>query len=393
MTNEPDREKPNVNPVGLKRFVGVHYYVRDLKRSQRFYTERLGFAETGGSVEGLVRAGRQRSLVFEAGDCVVVCSEPVGSGGRAARYLSRHPDGIGTLAFEVRDIEQAFAYLDAHGGNPIDEIRTEAEGDGWLKTFSIATPFGDTTFRFMERHDYAPLFPGMQRYPAPRGGDNPFGFSSFDHVTSNFQTMSPALLWLEHVMGLTRFWGVQFHTRDLDAGTEEHGSGLRSTVMWDATSSVKFACNEPYRPFFKSSQINLFHEDNQGDGVQHVAIASSDIISAVRGLRARGVQFMPTPRAYYEQLPERLKREGVENIEEDIQELAELGILVDGAARGSYLLQIFLQDSASLYESREAGPFFFEIIQRKGDQGFGAGNFRALFESIEREQTAGRDPA
>jgi 4-hydroxyphenylpyruvate dioxygenase len=121
-----------------------------------------------------------------------------------------------------------------------------------------------------------------------------------------------------------------------------------------------------------------------------VALATPDILSAVRGLRARGVEFMPTPHAYYELLPERLRREGVERIGENIAELEELGILVDGQARGAYLLQIFLKDSAGLYGSAEAGPFFFELISRKGDQGFGAGNFRALFESIEREQ--GRGP-
>jgi 4-hydroxyphenylpyruvate dioxygenase len=106
----------------------------------------------------------------------------------------------------------------------------------------------------------------------------------------------------------------------------------------------------------------------------------------VRGLRERGVEFMPTPSTYYELLPERLEREGVKHIDEDVRELQELGILVDGQARGAYLLQIFLKDSAGLYGSPDAGPFFFELIQRKGDQGFGAGNFRALFESIEREQ-------
>jgi len=161
--------------------------------------------------------------------------------------------------------------------------------------------------------------------------------------------------------------------------------------MWDPATGIKFANNEPYRPAFKNSQINLFHEDNRGDGVQHLALATRDIIAAVRGLRARGVEFMRTPDTYYELLPERLQREGVERIDEDIAELKELGILVDGAARGAYLLQIFLKDSAGLYGSPEAGPFFFEIIQRKGDPGFGAGNFRALFESIEREQNEAKE--
>jgi 4-hydroxyphenylpyruvate dioxygenase len=160
--------------------------------------------------------------------------------------------------------------------------------------------------------------------------------------------------------------------------------------MWERATRIKFANNEPYRPQFKGSQINIFHEDNRGDGVQHVALATRDIIAAVRGLRARGVEFMPTPDAYYELLPERLRREGVERIEEDIAELRDLRILVDGSAKGAYLLQIFLKDSAGLYNSPDAGPFFFELIQRKGDQGFGAGNFRALFESIEREQLESR---
>lgn len=385
MTADP-QTKARRNPLGLRRLIGVHYYVRDLERSRHFYTERLDFSETGCSIEALEKAGKQRSLVFEAGDCAIVCSEPVGEGGRAARYLGRHPDGIGTLAFEVDDIDTTFELLDRNGGNPIDEIQTDRDDSGWIKTFSTTTPFGDTTFRFIQRDGYRGLFPGMRVYDEPRGGKNGFAFSRIDHVTSNFQTMSPALLWLEHVMGFERFWDVQFHTQDVTGDDIERGSGLRSAVMWEPSSAIKFANNEPYRPHFKSSQINLFHEDNRGDGVQHVALCTDGIIETVRGLRARGVQFMPTPRSYYEMLPERLKREGVESIDEDIEDLAELGILVDGEAKGAYLLQIFLKDSASLYESSDAGPFFFEIIQRKGDQGFGAGNFRALFESIEREQ-------
>jgi 4-hydroxyphenylpyruvate dioxygenase len=380
--------------LGLKNLLGIHYYVRDLERSRRFYTERLDFAETGRSSEALTVAGRQRSLVFEAGGCAVVCSEPVGDGGRAARYLSRHPDGVGTLAFEVEDIDATYQALDQGGGNPISEVITAPQDGGWFKTFSIATPFGDTTFRFVQRHGVRALFPGMEVYPEPRGGNNRFGLSGIDHVTSNFQTMSPALLWLEHVLGFQYFWDVQFHTRDVARkgadGSGGHGSGLRSAVMVDPATGIKFANNEPYRPAFKNSQINLFHEDNRGDGVQHVALATTDIVSAVRGLRARGVEFMPTPKSYYELLPERLEREGVQRIDEDVAVLEELGILVDGQARGAYLLQIFLKDSAGLYGSPEAGPFFFELIQRKGDQGFGAGNFRALFESIEREQLGER---
>jgi 4-hydroxyphenylpyruvate dioxygenase len=206
-------------------------------------------------------------------------------------------------------------------------------------------------------------------------------------VTSNFETMAPALLWMEHVLGFERFWEIAFHTDDVTRHVDEHGSGLRSVVMWDPRSGVKFANNEPYRPNFTTSQINVFHEEHRGDGVQHVALGVKDIVAAVRGLRARGIAFMPTPAAYYERLPARLASLGVDALEESTEDLRSLEILVDSDGPGRYLLQIFLKDSAATHASAEAGPFFYEIIQRRGDEGFGAGNFRALFESIERQQT------
>ena len=376
---------PKAEPLGIKRIESVHYYVHDLERSRRFYTGTMDFAEIGGSSEALTREGREQSLVFMAGNCVVTCIAPRGEGGRAWRYLRKHPDGIGTLNFEVEDAARAFSLLEKRGGTPIGEIHREKEGDGEIAFFSIATPFGDTTFRFVERRGYRRLYPGFEAHEAPRGGANAFGFVGFDHVTSNFQTMSPALLWLEHVLGFERYWEVQFHTTDV-APDHSHGSGLRSVVMWDPSSGVKFANNEPWRPFFKDSQINVFNEQHRGDGVQHLAIAVRDIVSCVRGLRSRRLEFMPTPAAYYDMLPARLQDLGVGSIDEDVQVLRDLEILVDGDRERSYLLQIFLKEAAGLYGEAEAGPFFYEIIQRKGDEGFGAGNFRALFESIERMQ-------
>lgn len=186
-------------------------------------------------------------------------------------------------------------------------------------------------------------------------------------------------------MGFERFWEIEFHTSDV-TGRPDEGSGLKSVVMWDRPSGVKFANNEPKRPNYRASQINLFHEDQRGDGIQHAALTVRNIIECVRGLREAGVNFMPTPGTYYDMLPERLKRIGVNRIDEDMDVLRQLEILVDGNADHSYLLQIFLRDSAGLYGEPEAGPFFYEIIQRKGDQGFGGGNFRALFDSIERQQ-------
>lgn len=372
-----------IESLGIKRLEALHYYVHDLERSRKFYTEKLDFEEIASSSSTLDEAAKQRSLVFKAGECKVVCSAPLGEGGRAWRYLRKHPDGIGTLIFEVEDIERAFRLLDARGGTPIDEIMRVKDDHGEFASFSITTPFGDTTFRFVERKSYAPLFPGAVHYDAPRGGKNALGITHYDHVTSNFQTMAPALLWMEHVLGFERFWEIQFHTDDVSKGGD-HGSGLRSAVMWDPHSGVKFANNEPYRPYFKSSQINIFNEEHRGDGVQHAALAVKDILSSVRAMRDRGVKFMPTPGSYYDMLPKRLETLGVKHIDENIDELRDLEILVDGEGEGKYLLQIFLKESAGTHGDPEAGPFFYEIIQRKGDRGFGGGNFRALFESIER---------
>ncbi|HEX5659037.1 MAG TPA: VOC family protein [Polyangiales bacterium] len=373
--------------LGIRKLLGLHYYVRDLERSRRFYLDAMGFREIGRSAPELEAQGRQRSLTFQAGEVVVTCSTPQGEGGRAARFLAKHPDGIGTLAFEVEDIAHTFATLEASGGTPINEVQTARDDGGALKTFSITTPFGDTTFRFVERRGYRGLYPGMQLYDAPTG-QNEIGFVGIDHITSNFQTMQPALLWMQHVMGLEPLWEVQFHTRDVAKYELREGSGLRSKVMWDPASGIKFANNEPYRPSFKASQINMFNEEHRGDGVQHAALTVRDILSAVRLLRARGIEFMPTPHAYYERLPEHLQKIGVGAIEESVDTLEQLQVLVDGSSHGQYLLQIFLKESAGLYGEKQAGPFFFEIIQRKGDKGFGAGNFRALFESIEREKGA-----
>ncbi len=379
-----------LEPLGIKKVESLLYYVTDLERVRRFFLEQLDFAEIGVSSETMNAEGRQRSAVFQAGGVTLVICEPVGTGGRAHRFLRKHPEGVGTLVFEVEDIEKTFRLLDERGGTMITDVQRFDDGKGGtLAMFSITTPFGDTTFRFVERRGYAPLFPGFVAHEKPLGGENRFGFRHVDHVTSNFQTMAPALLWMEHVFGMERFWTVQFHTTDVVKDAAE-GSGLKSVVMVDAKRIVKFANNEPLRPFFKDSQINIFGEDHRGDGVQHAALVVDDIITTVRALRARGVKFMPTPGAYYDMLPARLTRLGVGAIDEDIAVLRELEILVDGEGRGKYMLQIFLEEAAAVFGDKAAGPFFFEIIQRKGSEGFGAGNFRALFESIERQQKSAR---
>ncbi len=375
---------PKLAPLGIQRIEGIHWYVHDLARSRAFYVDRLDLAETWRSTPALEAEGRQRSVAFTAGDINIVCSSALDRTSRAGRFLAKHPDGVGTLIFAVEDAERTFALLEERGGTPIDEIQTFTDDGGTLRQFSITTPFGDTTFRFRERRGFQALYPGAEAVAAP-AQTNRYGFQAIDHVTSNFQTMKPALLWMEHVLGLEQLWQVEFHTVDVDP-ERTTGSGLKSIVMWDPNSNVKFANNEPARPFFKSSQINIFNEELRGDGVQHVALSIADIVGGVRGLRASGVSFMPTPGAYYDMLPERLEKSGIGAIDEDHAILRELGILVDGDHHHSYMLQIFLKEAAGLYGDAKAGPFFYEVIQRKGDRGFGAGHFRALFESIEREQ-------
>jgi 4-hydroxyphenylpyruvate dioxygenase len=375
--------------LGILGIESAHWYVHDLERSRRFYTQGMDFKEIGGSDPDLTARGRQQSLVFQAGDIVLVVSCPRGEGGRAARWLAKHPDGVGTLTFAVKEVERTFRTLDRRGATMIDDIQRVSDGrGGTLAWFSMTTPFGDTTFRFAQREGYRALFPGMVFHEKPSGSSNRFGFNRVDHVTSNFRTLMPAILWMENVLGLERFWKIEFHTEDA-ADALEKGSGLRSTVMWDPESGVKFANNEPARPNFRASQINVFVEDNRGEGIQHLALGVEAIIPAVEGLRkTKAVQFMDTPDSYYDQLPRRLEVLNIGRIDENPDDLRRLRILIDGNKHHSYLLQIFMKDAANLYGDREAGPFFYEIIQRKGDKGFGAGNFRSLFESIEREQKA-----
>ena len=211
--------------LGIRKIESLLYYVNDLERVRRFFLDKLDFAEVGLSTAELEREGRQKSAVFQAGAVTFVICEPSGEGGRAWRWLRKHPEGVGTLVFEVEDIDKTFKLLDERGGTPITDIMRFQDDGGALAMFSITTPFGDTTFRFVERNGYRALFPGLELHDKPIGGDNSFGFKSVDHVTTNFQTMAPALLGMEHVLGFERFWTVEFHTSDV-SGDASEGSGL-----------------------------------------------------------------------------------------------------------------------------------------------------------------------
>lgn len=375
--------------LGIKKVESVHWYVHDLERTRRYYTQLMDFAEIGESSPELVKAGRQKSVVFNAGQVTLICSAPVGDGGRADRWLKKHPEGVGTVNFLVEDVEKTFRLLEQRGGTIIDDAiaRHTDDAGGKLAYFSITTPFGNTTFRFIQRDGYKALYPGFVAHPEPRGGKNRFGILRVDHITSNFRTLAPMVLWCKHVMGFEEFWNIAFHTEEEIEKGNQHGTGLKSTVMWDPKSQVKFANNEPSRPRFRQSQINVFVEDQRGEGIQHLALEVSDIIGTVRGMRAtKGIEFLNTPGSYYDYLPERLDKGGIKRIDEKMEDLRELQILIDGHKEHQYMLQIFMKETGHLLKDREAGPFFYEIIQRKGDRGFGGGNFKALFESIERAQ-------
>lgn len=377
--------KKNLGIIGYDSF---HYVVENIERSHTFYTDKLDFKLIGRSSAALAQARGQESRVYSAGDIRICVSTPLKQDSDAARYLRRHPAGIMSLSFRVEDLDFAMKTLEERGAtvlaDPVEE--TDASG-GRYRFFDIATPLGDVFFRFIERTDFKAFAPGFEEVADDGKPSNRYGFQIVDHATSNFLTMAPGILWMREVLGMTQFWDIEFHTQDVQ-GKRDEGSGLKSIVMWDEESGVKFANNEPLRPHFRQSQITKFFYDNMGAGIQHIAFTVPEIIPTIDDLKKRGVGFLHTPGAYFRAMPERLKEIKITNVKEDLKELERLEILVDGA-NDKYMLQIFLREAASLYDDERAGPFFYEIIQRCGDQGFGYGNFRALFESIEREQQGG----
>ena len=205
--------------------------------------------------------------------------------------------------------------------------------------------------------------------------------------------MAPAVLWYEHVLGLEQCWEIAFHTSDAERDAEPGVSGLRSVVLWDPRSGLKFASNEPLRPNFEVSQISVFCDEHRGSGVQHVALVVDDIVGAVAALRARGARFARTPSAYYDTLPARLARAGRSRTgsrRTSTSSAPSTRSWSTARPRGVTSSRSSSTTGAGAQGDPGKGPFFFELIQRRGDDGFGAGNFRALFESIAVAQEGAR---
>jgi 4-hydroxyphenylpyruvate dioxygenase len=379
---------PSKEHLGLLGYDSLHFVVENLDRSRKFYADKFDFKEVARAGDELTSRSGQQSVVFGAGDVRVCVSTPLAQQSKAARFLKRHPSGVMSLSFRVKNLDETMAFLDARGGTFLsDPVEDKDSRGGSYRAVEIATPLGDVAFRFVERNDYRAFAPGFVDSGVGNQGkpDNVYGIQIVDHVTSNGLTMVPIVGWYRDVLGFEPFWEIKFHTKDV-AAQFAHGSGLKSIVMWDPISQVKFATNEPLRPHFRDSQIFKFVDDNQGPGVQHVAFNVKDVIWTVEELKRRAVDFMDTPESYYRDLPRRLDALGIHNVKEELGVLEKHQILLDGS-QDRYMLQIFLREAKALYSDERAGPFFYEIIQRCGDEGFGYGNFRALFESIERAQT------
>jgi 4-hydroxyphenylpyruvate dioxygenase len=368
--------------LGIVGYDCYEFVVADLERSRRFYTEMMDVPEVARISDRAAAERGEQAVLFGAGKAQCVCVSPSARDSSADRWLRRHPDGVRTVGFRVRDVEQSRRVLAERGATLCTEVVTDHDRPGRpYRWFEIATPLGDVRFRFVERA--ADSLPPDFVPTEDRDRGNRHHLQVIDHVTSNFLTLEPHVTWLRDVMGFEEYWRVHFHTADVNP--ETGGSGLASIVMWDAESGIKLANNEPAAPNYEGSQIYTFVEANQGPGVQHVAFHVPEIAPAVEGLRNSGIEFLDTPATYYDMLPERLSRQKVGNFAENLDELRRLGVLVDGED-DRYLLQIFMVEGGLLYGDERAGPFFYEVIQRCGARGFGEGNFRALFEAIERDQ-------
>ncbi len=350
----------------------VEFYVGNAKQSAHFYKTAFGFQSY--AYAGLETGLKDRtSYVLKQDKIRIVLTTALNSDSPIGEHVKKHGDGVKVIALWVEDARKAFEETTKRGAKPFMEPTVEKDEQGEVVRAGIYT-YGETVHMFVERKNYKGEFlPGFKAW---KSDYNPtaVGLKFIDHMVGNvgWNQMNETVKWYEDVMGFVNF--LSFDDKQI---TTEY-SALMSKVMSNGNGRIKFPINEPAEGK-KKSQIEEYIDFYEGAGVQHLALATDDIIKTVAELRARGVEFLPPPpQAYYDDIPRRL---GVhmDIMKEDIKELQRLSILVDADEEG-YLLQIFskpVEDRPTL---------FYEVIQRMGAKGFGAGNFKALFESIEREQ-------
>lgn len=351
----------------LKGTDHVEFWVGNARQSAYFYRAALGMSLVAYS--GPETGQRDRaSYVLQQGKVRFVLTTALRTDSEIARHVHAHGDGVRSIALWVDDARQAWLETTSRGARSVHEPSTTSDDHGTVTTASIAV-YGDTIHTFVDRTGYhGPFMPGYRKVEHDVVA-RPTGLLHIDHCVGNvgWNAMNEWVDFYSRVMG----FGLYQHFDDNDISTEY--SALMSKVMANGNGYVKFPINEPAEGRRKS-QIEEYLDFYQGPGVQHIALATADILATVSALQQQGVDFLTVPHSYYTELQDRIGK-----IDEPIEELERLGILVDRDNEG-YMLQIFTRP----VEDRPT--VFFEIIQRKGSRSFGKGNFKALFEAIEREQ-------
>src|SRR5919199_1148859 len=349
----------------------IELWVGNAKQAAYFYEHAMGFTRT--AYAGPETGVRDRaSYVLEQGDVRFVVTSGLRRDSPVGDFSCIHGDGVKDIALRVPDAREAYRQAVQRGARGIAEPHWVEDEFGRVELASIGT-YGDVVHTFVNRAGYEGAYlPGYVAQESSNGSPEPEpgpGLLAIDHIVGNVELgrMEHWVGFYERVFGMTEM----IHFSDEDISTEY--SALMSKVMTDGEGKIKFPINEPAEGKRKS-QIEEYLEFNHGPGVQHVAMTTTNIVKTVEALQRRGVMFLQTPEAYYEDVPAR-----VGEIEEDYADLRRLGILADRDDDG-YLLQIFTKTA------QDRPTLFFEVIERHGARGFGDGNFQALFEAIEREQ-------
>jgi 4-hydroxyphenylpyruvate dioxygenase len=347
----------------------VEFFVGNAKQAAHFY--RSAFGHSLVAYSGPETGVRDRvSYALQQGKIRLVLTTPLQPGNPIADHISHHGDGVRNIALWVDDAGSAFRETTRRGAIAVEEPRVLSDADGSVTRSAIAA-YGDTIHSFVERKKYHGVFlPGFRAVAGPDQVARPVGLKYIDHMVGNvgWGEMNTWVKFYEEVMGFRLYQ----HFDDKDISTEY--SALMSKVMANGNDRIKFPINEPAHGK-KKSQIEEYLDYYNGPGVQHIAMTTGDIIDTVGKMRSQGVDFLTVPTTYYKELTSR-----VGSIDEPVDRLSEFGILVDRDDEG-YMLQIFTKP----VEDRPT--LFYEIIQRKGSRSFGKGNFKALFEAIEREQS------